>query len=126
MKALVLLQLVLVLALAGCGGGGGDAGGGGGDEGPLTPEQALDASGEVTVEGTLIAVNGQPVRLCSAILESYPPQCGEPALEVRGLDLDSLSGVSGTREGESVTPTLWSDRPIQVTGTVEDGVLVVS
>ena len=125
MKTLALVQLLLVLALAGCGGGSGDAGGGdGSDEGPLTPEQALDASGEVTVEGTLIAVDGQPVRLCSAILESYPPQCGEPSLEVHGLDLDSLD-LSGTREGESVTPTRWSDRPIQVTGTVEDGVLVV-
>ena len=117
MKTLALLPVVLLLALAGsaCGG----------DEGPLTPEEARDASGEVTVEGALIALEGEPVRMCSAILESYPPQCGQPSLEVRGLDLDSLD-LSSTRPDDDVTPARWSDRSIQVTGTVEDGVLVVS
>ena len=116
MKMLALIPVALVLAVAGCGG----------DEGPLTPEQARDASGEVTVEGALIAIEGEPVRLCSAILESYPPQCGDPSIEVRGLDLDSLDGLSSTRQGEDVIPARWSDRPVQVTGTIEEGVLVVS
>jgi hypothetical protein len=118
MKALVLvplgLTLLLALSVTGCGG----------DEGPLTPEQARDASGEVTVEGSLIAIDGEPVRMCSAILESYPPQCGEPSLEVQGLDLDSLD-LASTRPDDEVTPARWSDRPIQVSGTVESGVLVV-
>jgi hypothetical protein len=116
MKTLALLPLAVVLALA--------ATGCGGEDGPLTPEEARDASGEVTVEGALIAIEGEPVRMCSAILESYPPQCGEPSLEVRGLDLDSLE-LSSTRPEDDVTAARWSDRPIQVTGTVEDGVLVV-
>jgi hypothetical protein len=118
MKTIPLVLSVLVLTLAGCGGEG-DAG-----EGPLSPEQALDASGEVTVEGSLIAVEGEPVRLCSAILESYPPQCGEPSLEVRGLDLDTLD-LASTRPDDEVTAARWSDLPVQVTGTVEDGLLVV-
>jgi hypothetical protein len=116
MKTLALVPLTVVLALA--------AAGCGGDEGPLTPAEARDASGEVTVEGALIAIDGEPVRLCSAILESYPPQCGEPSLEVRGLDLDSLD-LESTRPEDDVTAARWSDRPIQLTGTVEDGVLVV-
>jgi hypothetical protein len=116
MKALAFLPVAFMFAAAGCGG----------TDGPLTPDQARDASGGVTVEGALIAIEGAPVRLCSAILESYPPQCGEPSIEVRGLDLDSLDGLSSTRQGEDVIPARWSDRPIQVTGTVEDGVLVVT
>jgi hypothetical protein len=116
MKMLVLVPVALVLAVAGCGG----------SDGPLNPDQARDASGEVTVEGALIAIEGEPVRLCSAILESYPPQCGEPSIEIRGLDLDSLDGLSSTCQGEDVIPARWSDRPIQVTGTIEDGVLVVA
>jgi hypothetical protein len=116
MKTLVLVPLACAFALTGCGG----------EEGPLTPAQARDASGEVTVEGALIAIEGEPVRLCSAILESYPPQCGRPSIEVRGLDLDSLDGLSSTRQGEDVVPARWSDRPTRVTGTIEDGVLVMS
>ena len=104
MLALVPLAVVLALAAAGCGG----------DEGPLTPDAARDASGRVTVEGVLIAIEGEPVRMCSAILESYPPQCGEPSLEVRGLDLDSLE-LESTRPDDEVTAARWSDRPIQVT-----------
>lgn len=119
MKTLPLVLSVLVLTVAGCGGEGGA------NEGPLSPEQALDASGEVTVEGSLIAVDGEPVRLCSAILESYPPQCGEPSIEVQGLDLDSLD-LASTRPSDEVTPARWSDLPIQISGTVEDGVLVGS
>jgi hypothetical protein len=117
MKTLALLQLVVVLLLAGvaCGG----------DDGPLTPAEAADASGEVTVEGVLIAIEGDPVRMCSAILESYPPQCGQPSLEIRGLDLDSLD-LGSTRPDDDVTAARWSDRPVRVTGTVENGVLVVS
>jgi hypothetical protein len=115
MKTPALVTLIaFALAATGCGGG----------DGPLTPEEASDASGEVTVEGSLIAIDGEPVRMCSAILESYPPQCGEPSLEVQGLDLDSLD-LASTRPDDEVTPARWSDRPIRIAGTVEDGVLVV-
>jgi hypothetical protein len=114
MKMLALAVMVLVLAAAGCG-----------NEGPLTPEEAGNASGGVTVEGVLIAIEGEPVRLCSAILESYPPQCGQPSIEVRELDFDLYPELSSTRPGDDVTPARWSDRPIQVTGEIQDGVLFV-
>lgn len=119
MRTPALVLLVLVHTVAACGGNGSAA------EGPLTPEEARATSGKIAVTGSLIAIEGEPVRLCSAILESYPPQCGEPSLEVQGLDLDSLD-LASTRPGDEVTPARWSHRPIEVTGTVEDGVLVAS
>ena len=69
---LALLALV-VLGLAACGGGGRDGGG------PMSIEDALRANGQtVVVEGGIVAMDGGPVRLCYALLESYPPQCGQP------------------------------------------------
>lgn len=114
---LAILALV-VLASAACGGGSEDGG-------PMSIEEALRADGQtVTVEGGIVAMDGGPVRLCYALLESYPPQCGEPALELRGLDLDALE-LETSAGDPSVSPARWSDRPVRVRGTVEDGVLTV-
>ncbi len=90
-------SLVAALALVGVGCGS-DEGGTSDDGAPvagaaipgggLTIEEALEttAEGPLVVAGYLIE-QGDELRLCSAILESYPPQCGEPSLEVRG-DVD--------------------------------------
>lgn len=114
---LALLALV-VLGLAACGDGGRD-----GD--PMSIEDALRADGQtVVVEGGIVAMDGGPVRLCYALLESYPPQCGQPALELRGLDLDALE-LETSAGDPSVSPARWSDRPVRVRGTVQNGVLTV-
>ena len=113
MKAFAAAALVLVLA-AGCGGASRP-----GEPAAevLTVQEALDhGSGSLAVRGTLIA-SIDDVRLCSAILESYPPQCGRPSLLVIGLDLDLLDDF---QQGEGVT---WSDREVTVLGELEDGVL---
>jgi type IV pilus biogenesis protein CpaD/CtpE len=115
---LALLALV-VLALAACGDGGQDSGG------PMSIEDALRADGQtVIVEGGIVAMDGGPVRLCYALMESYPPQCGEPALELRGLDLDALE-LETSAGDPSVSPARWSDGPVRIRGTVENGVLMV-
>jgi hypothetical protein len=44
----------------------------------------------VTVIGALFVDAGGTVRLCDAILESFPPQCGGARIEVHGLDLDTI------------------------------------
>ncbi len=121
-RALVLLVL---LVAAGCGGdrGGGDTGppaagapipGGG-----LTVEEAIasDLDGPLMVKGALVVERDQ-VRLCGALAESYPPQCGGPWLRVVGIDLaefdlESASGVS------------WNEN-VSLLGTVDDGVIRVS
>jgi hypothetical protein len=70
------------------------------------------------VRGTLIA-DANDVRLCSAILESYPPQCGQPSLRVRGLDLVGVSNM------EQAKGTSWSAREVVLVGVVRDGTLRV-
>ncbi len=92
--SVAISSLVAALALAGAGCGS-DEGGAPHDSataagaaipgGGLTIEEALEttADGPLVVAGYLIE-QGDEIRLCSAILESYPPQCGEPSLEVRG------------------------------------------
>lgn len=76
----------------------------------LTVEQLVARSADtpVTVQGFLIDQEGA-TRLCAAILESYPPQCGEPAVHLVGLDLDQLDGTQtdqGLTWKESVTVTV--------------------
>jgi hypothetical protein len=112
--AVLLLALVL---LAGCGSDDGQ----GEPAGVLSIEQALAGEGgePVVVSGSLLAQSGE-ARLCSALAESFPPQCVGPQLLVEGLDLDSLEHLE---TGGGVT---WSDRPVRLRGTVSDGVLTVS
>lgn len=107
--------LVLALAAAGCGGGSSSDPGSPSSAAPipgggLTVEEALASTleGPLAVAGYLLEVEGE-LRLCSAVLESYPPQCGQPSLLVRGQ-------VDRDRIGERVS----------LLGEVEDGVLTVS
>jgi hypothetical protein len=71
----------------------------------------------VTMEGTLIAPQGEPARLCSTVLESYPPQCGEGVV-VEGLDVADLPGV------ERVSGVTFGD--LRLTGVMEGDVLLVT
>ena len=104
------------LLVAGCGGDGGEPGA---RDRPLTVEEALRADdGRLTVRGTLFAdVRG--VRLCNTILESHPPQCGQPSLRVRGLD---LVGVSNMEQAKGVG---WTAREVTLAGDLAGGVLTV-
>ncbi len=76
-------------------------------------------TGPLLINGLLHVQNGQ-VRLCESLAESFPPQCAERFLVVKGLDLTTMDGL--TSEG-SVT---WSDQPVQLLGTVEDEVLTIA
>lgn len=102
----------------------GGASPGGGTDGPgsatgpgLTVEEARnsDAEGPLLVTGYIIA-ESDVVRLCSLLLESLPPQCGEPSIQVVGLDLDDYP----VKERSGVA---WTEDLVQVLGEVEGGVL---
>ncbi len=119
--------LLAAAALAACGGDGAPADAG--DDSPtaaatvpgISIEEALDTESDLplTVSGNLLVLDGQ-ARLCSALAESFPPQCGGASLLVTGLTLAGMDGLSA--EGE----VMWTDRPIELIGVVADGVLTVS
>lgn len=83
----------------------------------VTEAMAAEGEGSLHVVGLLID-DGSGWRLCEAVLESYPPQCGGESLAVEGLDEGSLpleeSGdvrwqtdatVVGEVEGDTLTVT---------------------
>jgi hypothetical protein len=108
----------LVLALTGCGGDS-DTGGAGAPPN-VTVEEALErGDGRYAVTGALFVEDGA-VRLCGAIAESYPPQCGRPWLTVEGLDLAVVALQQA--EGNDVR---WSES-ITVEGNLDGDRLVVS
>jgi hypothetical protein len=87
---------------------------------PLTVEQLLARSADtpIEVQGFLHVEQGR-TRLCAAILESYPPQCGLPSAEL--VDLD-LSTVDGTTTAENVT---WKEGVVLQLERAGDGRFIV-
>ena len=123
-----LLALVAVLALAAvaCGNDDGEDAGGAPSTSSspsgrdvLTVGEALGSSGRVTVRGTLFVSDADGIRLCDAILESFPPQCGQPSIQVDGLDLSTVALQSSDDGAVS-----WAEQ-IELEGRVEDGKLRV-
>ena len=115
MRALAILALIFALLVAACGGGGEQkpapasgmpiAGGG------LSVSEALasDLEGPLMVKGYLVELEGE-LRLCTAVLESQPPQCGEPSLAVAGdasgagqYDASGLVSLLGEIDGGTLT-----------------------
>ena len=89
--------------------------------GGLTVAEALrsDADPPLLVRGYVVA-NGNELRLCSALAESHPPQCGGPSLALEGLDVDELGAL------ERAGSVRWTDREVALLGEVEDGLFRVS
>ncbi|MGH3039605.1 MAG: hypothetical protein ACRDLZ_09440 [Gaiellaceae bacterium] len=108
-------------ALAGCADSDPDIGEPAGP--PLSIEDALAAASDephvLRVRGNLLAQGGS-ARLCSALAESFPPQCGGASLVVEGLELEAVTGL--VTEGD----ISWTDRPVELLGVVSDGTLTVS
>jgi hypothetical protein len=84
----------------------------------LTISQALETEGVVVVAGFFFD-DGSGPRLCEALAESFPPQCGGTSIAVTGYEevidvpLQSEQGVS------------WTDQTVTFTGEIVDGVMVV-
>jgi hypothetical protein len=133
MKPFALVPTLLIAALlAGCGGSddsGADdsstpapsqvSGLGAGPGVSIEEALASESDEQLLVNGNLLA-SADEVRLCYALGESFPPICSGPSLRVEGLKLEEVDGL--VTEGE----VSWTDRPIQLLGTVADGVLTVS
>jgi hypothetical protein len=121
MRSMRLLALVpVLLALAACGGGGAaeeqpPAAGAPIPSGGLSVSEAIasDLEGPLAVRGYVIARDDE-YRLCEAILESDPPQCGEPSLRIDGPSFAELRKLSDTAA------------QVSLLGDVEGGVIRVS
>ncbi|MDJ0923287.1 MAG: hypothetical protein QNJ77_01890 [Acidimicrobiia bacterium] len=95
----------------------------GGDE-PTAPAaipvgDAATASGQVAVAGFVVAV-GDEVKLCEALAESFPPQCGGASIPVTSLDQvdpDDLQSEGNVR---------WTDYHVTLFGEMVDGTLVAT
>ena len=121
MKRITSLTLVIVLLAACAAQGDPDdptdgaapvlviADGAPGDGPGLTVAEALThgpTDDLVTVTGALFVDADGTVRLCDAIAESFPPQCGGDRIVVQGLDLDDIDGIQeedDVRWAESIT-----------------------
>jgi hypothetical protein len=94
----------------------------GGAPAPVDVAGALEAGDGtlVRVAGHLIALPDGTAELCGGpIQESAPPQCGEPALPVDGLD--DPASVPGAAEVGG-----WVEGDVVLTGVVDGGRLDVS
>ena len=74
----------------------------------LTVPEAVNIrdTAEVTVRGYVLALPDGTARLCTGMAGSYPPQCGEPSLELTGLDATQLPDhdpASGVRWSGEIT-----------------------
>lgn len=135
-RCCALALAVAALAFAACGDGSSTANDAAGGEAPSPPvtagptsavgpgitiAEAIAANSPelLLVNGAIVATESE-TRLCAALLESYPPQCGGDSLRVNGLDLTTLEGLS------SAGGVTWADQPVQILGVVRDGVITVS
>lgn len=119
----LVLALAAALALSGCGADdpaahttpGASALGAPTPDGGLSvaDAKASDLSGPLMVRGYVIA-DVDEYRLCEAILESEPPQCGEPSLRINGLSPEELRRLFDRRE------------QVSLLGEIDGDVIVVS
>lgn len=96
----------------------------GGDPGGTAPraytvDEALKAKveGPILVTGLLIDA-GKGWRLCAAIAESYPPQCGGESVSVDGLAADEF-------DLQQAATVRWSE-DATVVGTLDGDILTVT
>lgn len=88
--------------------------------GGLTVAQlAADTTGgPLAARAYIVVAPDGGARLCDALAESSPPQCGGASIVVTGLPpemVDGLQARSGVR---------WSEAPVQLIGSVVGGVFV--
>jgi hypothetical protein len=100
--------LGLTIALLGCGSGDGDDPSS--EALPLSVEGLLEAEPSGSVEAIgFVVIDSAGARLCFALAESFPPQCGGSSLEiVNPSDLDVIFEESGAVQ--------WTDSAVVVRG----------
>ncbi len=90
-------------------------------DGGLTVADANNgaADGIIAVKGFVVA-SGDEVRLCDALAESFPPQCGGDSVILDSLD--SIDPDELTSEGD----VTWTNAQQTVYGELSDGILTTT
>lgn len=86
---------------------------------PASVAEIVDGgpSGDVGVLGYVV-IDQAGTRLCAVLLESFPPQCGPPSIELTDLDVAALD----LQEEQAVQ---WTDDAVVLRGRYDDGTLTV-
>lgn len=93
-----------------------------GDDAAAIAVSVIDAvgmTGPAVVTGFLVD-SGEDLRLCEALAESFPPQCGGESIALS--DHDQVDPEDLQTEG-SVT---WTDSAVTISGEIVDGTLVAT
>lgn len=87
---------------------------------PITVEQLVARSSDspVPVVGFLHISDGG-TKLCALILESYPPQCGEPSVDLVDLEADDIPDL------QSEGGVQWREQLELVVERTDDGAFTV-
>ncbi|HSK16262.1 MAG TPA: hypothetical protein VK915_08835 [Gaiellaceae bacterium] len=121
MKPFALIVALGLAALAGCGSEGGrDSASPPAGPAELTADAAAEGGyeGPAVVTGNVLFLDDE-MRICEALAESFPPQCGGGSVLVEGIE---PALVPWMVEVEGVW---WTDRPVELEGVLADGVLTV-
>jgi hypothetical protein len=118
------ITLIALTALTACGSDPGDDSAtdpAGSPSGNPIPTEAPAAPGKVHKRGLATVMDtGSPELCLGAVAESYPPQCGGPALE--GWDWEEQNGVfeeqGKVRWGEFAVTGRWDGSTFTVTGAI--------
>lgn len=79
----------------------------------------VDIDGGFAISG-FVWDDGTGLRLCDGLLESFPPQCGEPSLR---LENPAVADLGPLQSEQGVT---WSDQPVRLLGELVDDAFVVA
>ena len=93
-----------------------------GDEPPpaaIQPGAATSVSGPVAVAGFIVAV-GDEIKICEALAESFPPQCGGGFVTVTSIDQVDPDDIQSSGD------VRWTDYTVTVFGEMVDGTLVAT
>lgn len=104
MRRVIIVISALMLILAGCGADDADSGDDG-DE--MTGFIVIDAAGS---------------HLCSVLLESYPPQCGDVIVDLGDLIPEAVVALQSP-DDPTLAAVQWTDYVLGVTGSVEGDVM---
>ncbi len=98
------------------------------DGGLTVPEAiATDATGILAVRGNLF-FDEQGWRLCEALAESFPPQCGGAALPLGNVDEATIAGLLAP-DGIALSENQgirWTDQQVILFADLVDGTLEVN